>query len=189
MSFKTFVALTAFTASDANDYLMKQVVIVCTSGTRPSSPVTGMHIHQSDDHRDLIYNGSAWVTTTEVGANVATSETTTSATYAALSTAGPIVTLQTGTAVIISIAAHLFNNSSFASNGWIGFAVSGATTVAASDANGAPMGNTPTALSVSRRFALTGLTAGINVFTMLYKSVGGATLTAANRSMAVVGTP
>lgn len=61
MGFKTFVAGEVLTASDVNTYLMKQVVIVCTSGTRPSSPNEGMTIYETDTDKVLVYSGSAWV--------------------------------------------------------------------------------------------------------------------------------
>lgn len=46
-----------------NNALMKQAVIVCTSGTRPSSPPTGMKIFETDTKLEKHYNGSAWVRT------------------------------------------------------------------------------------------------------------------------------
>lgn len=60
MAFKTFVAGAVLTAAEVNDYLMKQVVIVCTSGTRPGSPVDGMTIYETDTNLIRTYNGSAW---------------------------------------------------------------------------------------------------------------------------------
>lgn len=62
MAFKTFADSTVLTASDLNTYLMKQAVITCTSGTRPSSPVEGMTIYETDTDRVMIYSGSAWET-------------------------------------------------------------------------------------------------------------------------------
>lgn len=61
MGFKTFVAGVKLTASELNTYLMNQVVIVCTSATRPASPVEGMKIFETDTDREQIYSGSAWV--------------------------------------------------------------------------------------------------------------------------------
>lgn len=45
-----------------NDALMKQAVIVCTSGTRPSSPPEGMLIYETDTDLYKSYNGTGWVT-------------------------------------------------------------------------------------------------------------------------------
>lgn len=61
MAFKTFAVGDVLTASDVNTYLMKQAVIVCTSGTRPSSPPEGMHIYQTDTDSEFVYSGSGWV--------------------------------------------------------------------------------------------------------------------------------
>lgn len=57
--FKTFTAAT-LTASDANSYLMPQMVIWCTSAARPSSPHEGMTIYEVDTKRLKVYSGSAW---------------------------------------------------------------------------------------------------------------------------------
>lgn len=43
-----------------NNALMKQTVIVCTSGTRPASPPEGMTIYETDTDRRLVWDGSAW---------------------------------------------------------------------------------------------------------------------------------
>lgn len=55
MAFKTFVSGAVLTASDVNTYLAKQAVIVCTSGTRPSSPPEGMAIYETDTDKLLVY--------------------------------------------------------------------------------------------------------------------------------------
>ncbi|GIH59192.1 hypothetical protein [Microbispora siamensis] len=47
--------------TSADIYLMRQALIVCTSGTRPP-PVTGMHIWQTDTNSELVWDGSAWRT-------------------------------------------------------------------------------------------------------------------------------
>lgn len=60
MGFKTFNSGDILTASDVNSYLMKQVNIVCTSGTRPSSPVEGMTIYETDTDHIVTYDGSSW---------------------------------------------------------------------------------------------------------------------------------
>lgn len=61
MAFKTFTAGSVLTAAEVNDYLMKQAVIVCTAATRPSSPVEGMVIYETDTDRFLAYSGTAWI--------------------------------------------------------------------------------------------------------------------------------
>lgn len=58
--FKVFTTGAVLTASEMNGYLMAQVVIICTSATRPSSPVAGMRIYETDTDSDMRYSGSAW---------------------------------------------------------------------------------------------------------------------------------
>lgn len=48
MAFRTFTTGEVLTAALVNTYLMQQVNIVCTSGARPSSPVDGMEIYETD---------------------------------------------------------------------------------------------------------------------------------------------
>lgn len=61
MPFKTFSNGAILTDTDLNDYLMKQSVIVCTSGTRPASPNEGMLVYETDTDRYSSYNGG-WLT-------------------------------------------------------------------------------------------------------------------------------
>lgn len=81
MAFKTFTAA-PLTSSDMNTYLMKQAVIVCTSGTRPASPVQGETIYQTDTDSFKYWSGSIWdafpgsLVATTTGANTLTSTST-----------------------------------------------------------------------------------------------------------------
>lgn len=59
MAYKSFAA-GVLTSSDVNTYLMRQAVIVCTSATRPSSPIEGMTIYETDTDFYKTYSGSAW---------------------------------------------------------------------------------------------------------------------------------
>lgn len=61
MPIKTFAIGDVLTASDVNTYLMRQAVISCTSGTRPSSPADGWTIYETDTDLVRIHNGSTWV--------------------------------------------------------------------------------------------------------------------------------
>ena len=61
MGFKLWATNELLTSSDVNTYLAKQSVIVCTSGTRPSSPVEGMLIYETDTDWYVSWNGSAWI--------------------------------------------------------------------------------------------------------------------------------
>ena len=60
MPIKTFTP-SVLTSADMNTYLMQQSVIICTSGTRPGSPVNGMTIYETDTACQARWNGSAWV--------------------------------------------------------------------------------------------------------------------------------
>lgn len=118
-------------------------------------------------------------------ATVATSQTTTSTSYTNLTTTGAAVTVNTGTTAIVwfqSQAANSINNAECS----VSVAVSGATTVTASDdwrllISGVSSGST-NRLGMVHRF--TGLTAGSNTFTMKYK-VSSGTGTFQRRSLIV----
>lgn len=62
MAFKTFTNGSILTDTDLNTYLMKQSVVQCTSGTRPSSPPEGMVVYETDTDRLSTYTGAAWQT-------------------------------------------------------------------------------------------------------------------------------
>lgn len=63
--FKTFVALDPLYAADVMDFLMRQAIAQVTSGTRPSSPVEGQPIYETDTDARLFYDGSAWKRTSD----------------------------------------------------------------------------------------------------------------------------
>lgn len=118
-----------------------------------------------------IYNGAAWVCTTPVSAQTTNSGTTTSTSFTATLSGSPgtnpSVTLSTGTTALITISANISNNGggyAIAST-----AVSGATTVAASD-NYSIVTAVSTDLVSSYTFVITGLTAGSNTFTLQYRA-------------------
>lgn len=171
------------TAANAITYWSKQVVIQCTSGTRPSSPVQGMVIFQTDTNTLAVY-GTAWCEITPYGATVATSQTTASTSYADLATTGPAVTITTGTKAIVTVSGHLENNTT-ANLPIMGYAVSGATTIAAADTAAAIVGTmyVGTAyMQLSYTDYTAGLTAGANVLTAKYR-VTGNTGTFSNRRL------
>lgn len=81
MAFMTFVDGAVLTAAQVMTYLMKQVNIVCTSGTRPASPTAGMVIYETDTDRWMYYTGSAWqIIPTIVSAYKSANESVTSST-------------------------------------------------------------------------------------------------------------
>lgn len=120
--------------------------------------------------------------------NVVTSEGTASTTFTALATAGPAVTVTTGTQAIIHMSSGMtqslaggFCNASYA--------ISGSTTLAASSNNSVvsyrPQStNTQTTQGVSALLTLTG---GSNTFTMQYNAGGsGGTATFFQRALVVI---
>ena len=138
-----------------------------------------------------IYNGSNWVTVTEVGAYTSTSGTI-AATGAFVTTltgdaTALSVTLQTGTSALVVMSCTA-NHTGSGQGITISFSVSGATTLAASTANGTAhtfataSGTTP----LMRAIPITGLTAGTNTFTLNYLC-GATTATMVNRALTVKG--
>lgn len=120
---------------------------------------------------------------------VDTSETTTSTSFTDLATVGPTVTLTTGTKALIVITSYLHNSTNSTTN-FIGFEVSGATSIAPDSTRCLFLSNTSTGnarpeLRYSWAYILTGLTAGSNTFTLKYRCSGG-TLNAQNRILSVV---
>ena len=135
-----------------------------------------------------IYNGSSWVSITPVGARTSNTGTTTSASYTATLSgspgSNPSVTLTTGTTALVSIATHM--NNSGGGQSCMSFAVSGATTVAASDTYDVESTTSSAYSTVCRTFILTALTAGTNTFTLQYRA-GSNTCQVAHRCLTVQG--
>jgi hypothetical protein len=115
-------------------------------------------------------------------AQVDTEQTTASTSYADLATAGPAVTITTGTRVIVRISALMYQTTG--GIGFIGVAVSGATTIAANDTDAITYASTTSGSSVSRDILIDGLTAGSNTFTMKYRTSAN-TLNAGRRTISV----
>jgi hypothetical protein len=122
-------------------------------------------------------------------ATVATSETTTSTSYADLTsgTIGPTVTVTTGTSAWVAIKSAVDNNTINIGT-FMSFAVSGASSVAASDANAVNIAGVAAATRsrVGAFFRITGLTAGSNTFQAKYKVASASTGTFTNRDLAVL---
>ena len=134
-----------------------------------------------------IYNGTSWVCVTQVGALVVTSQTTTSTSYVDLATAGPAVTLRTGTTALVNISA-LITADATSAVALMNFAVSGATTRAAVDTESAFVQSAAGSqqLALGRTQIISGLTAGINTFTTKYR-VTASTGRFENRTINVQG--
>jgi len=183
LGFKTFTTGDVLTAADTNGYLMQGVWTFASAAARDAavtSPQEGNVCYLKDTDAVMTYSGSAWVAvggtaTFNTGFNsVATQENTTSATYTGLTTA-LAVTVTTGTKALVIISGA-FQNGSLASAGFMSYAISGATTVAASDDWGiASYLGTATNFQDRKSAArlVTGLTAGSNTFTTQYRSGTG----------------
>lgn len=132
-------------------------------------------IYETDTNMVLVYDGTYWISMLPKSAGVLTEESTTSTSFTDLSTAGPAVTITTGTTAVVSLSAE-FQHSSVGTAMRMGVAVSGATTLAASNDNCLLLVNTVSNYEIqyTRVLQLTGLTAGSNTFTAKY-NVGGGT--------------
>ena len=138
----------------------------------------------------VVYNGSAWVCTTEVGAMSSTSGTTTSGTYVTTLTGDGTalsVSAITGTTAYLSMFARFAVSTASTPN--IAVSVSGATTIsAASTPYDVILGqlNAGVATPMGFVYPVSGLTAGLNTFTLNYLTNAG-TVTFAKRSLTVKG--
>jgi hypothetical protein len=131
--------------------------------------------------------GTATATATNnASAFVATNQTTTSTTYTGLATASS-VTVTTGTKALVILTCEL-EMTSTSDRAFMSYAVSGATTIASSDAFALNMkiAAAQTIDAHSYAYIVTGLTAGSNTFTTQFRSGSGATIYFANRRISVV---
>jgi len=121
-------------------------------------------------------------------ATVATAQNTTSTTYTDLTTAGPAVTVTTGTKALV-IVSCLMSTGDTNVVSYMSYAVSGATTIAASDTvalqlkqnnSGSYIGIRASAASVAT------LTAGSNTFTAKYRLSADTDDSFSNRSIFVI---
>lgn len=155
----TAVAGATFTSAQFNQYVRDNL-----NETAPAKATAASQIFVST-------GANAIVTRTPTTATILTSESTASTTYVDLATAGPIVTVATGTIAIVAFAASQQNNTANCAN-LSSVAVSGASSVAASDnwsvvTDGLPAGQ---AIRAGTMHIFTGLTAGTNTFTMKYRA-------------------
>lgn len=116
-----------------------------------------------------------------LSADVATSQGTTSATYTDLATTGPAVTvtLVVGQTCTVEVVSEVTSSSSGVA-GRASYAVSGAVTVAAADADSVA-NSLLSGLTASKQSVFTCTVAGSHTFTMKYRCNGAATGTFAQR--------
>jgi hypothetical protein len=104
-------------------------------------------------------------------ASVATSQGTTSASYTDLATSGPAVTVTTGTKALVIVTCDLTTYSNY--QGWMSYAVSGATTTSASDTVSLSSRVNASATTRASAASVATLTAGSNTFTAKYRVDSG----------------
>jgi hypothetical protein len=124
-------------------------------------------------------------------ASVATSQTTSLTTYGVLATTGPTVSTTIGAngMALVIVKCGMSNNAN-GSGAVAAVSVSGATTVAASDANSLALVNTSGTnsftMEASSAILFTSLNAGTNTFSVQYRAAGGGTATFYNRILTVI---
>ncbi len=125
---------------------------------------------------------------TSANSTVATSQTTTSGGYTDLSTVGPEVTLTTGTKALVIVSGRMTNAGGESYGAVMSYAVSGASTISATDAICVRLQNTSDGGQRQRASAasIVTLTAGSNVFTAKYKSEFSGTSTFLDREIIVI---
>lgn len=132
---------------------------------------------------NTIVNGNAT-------ASVATSETTTSTSYVDLTTTTDTVTVTVGNSGIVLVLLQANGTSTASNYSYIGFAMSGANTAAASDTMALvySVWSSGIQTQAGAPFLVTGLTAGSTTFKMKYRVAGG-TGTFLNRRISVIPFP
>jgi hypothetical protein len=119
-------------------------------------------------------------------ATVATSQGTTSASYTDLATSGPAVTVTTGIKALVIVTCDLTTYSNY--QGWMSYAVSGATTTSASDTVSLSSRVNASATTRASAASVATLTAGSNTFTAKYRVDSGSSAVPlfANRQIFVI---
>lgn len=171
----TATANTAFTAAQFNTHVRDNLL-----ETAPAKATTAGRIFVATGANSIAERAITQAT-------VATAETTASTSYVALTTPGPAVTVVTGTKALVIISGRLSNGTAGAAAS-MGYAVSGASTIAADDTKSKTV-QSATASNLDRGSWVgleEGLTAGSNTFTAQYRVTSG-TGTFGDRRIIVVG--
>lgn len=195
-----------FTTEAARDAAItapvKGMIVVLTAPSATGYAVTGDTYAALPPSVRTVYDGTKWVCITPLGATTSTSGTTSSITWTPTLTSGgtnPSVKLETGTQARVSVYAMTYAPGGSRQTG-VSFAVTGATTLTPTGGLGAVASslaavafggyatNSTTNIyyELCRTMIITGLTAGINTFTMHYLS-DSTTDNFGNRSIWVEG--
>jgi hypothetical protein len=161
-------------------------VATATERNALAGSYNGLSVWRRDLKRLEVNDGTAWREYARPEqALVATSQATTSTSYTDLATVGPAVTIETGTTALVTVSTFTFNGT-LGDIDFMGYTISGATTLAASDDRAlifhSQIANGQGRLSVTH--LETALTAGTNTFTAKYK-VNAGTGTFSNRAIIV----
>lgn len=170
----TAVSGNAFTAAQFNTHIRDNLL-----ETAPAKATSAGGL--------IVTTGANAVTQrTPQAAHIATAESTTSTSYVDLSTVGPSVTVSCGSTVLISIYSSLQCVTASALP-HMSYAISGSTTVSATDATAVSFQNATAGQSarIGMTFLRTGMTPGSNTFTAKYKTSSG-TGSFADRRITVV---
>jgi hypothetical protein len=163
--FKTFTAGEVLTAANTNEYLMQQTMFTFANAAARAAQVTapseGMHCYLLDTNELQIYNGSNWVAVLPKSDAQANINQGFSGSY---TTRTASVSITTGTSAYVTLMSPSMTIGG-GSTVLLSFVVSGATSIAATDAN-AITSNTSSINGSSRLLVVTGLTPGVNVFTL-----------------------
>ena len=147
----------------------------------------GQFVYLEDTNSLQVYNSSVFVNFTPESASVVTNQTTTSSSFTDLATAGPSVTVVTGTSAIVAVSCFALNTVGAGNTAFLGVDVSGASTIAANVDSGirTTFWTSNASVAMSAMFKITGLTAGSNTFKMQYKC-DGSTINFGNRYIVVI---
>lgn len=171
----TAISGSVFTAAQFNQFIRDNLL-----ETAPAKATTEGRYFVAGGPNSI--NERAWDTQI-----INTIESTSSTSYTDLATAGPSVTVTTGTRAFIFVTAQLVCDTS-GQTARTTFAVSGATTRAETDTEA--LMNLRVATGNDHRASvltgLGGLTPGSNTFTMKYRTSGASTSTFGNRRILVM---
>jgi hypothetical protein len=172
-----FTAGEVLAAADLNDTFAAKANLASPTFTgTPAAPTAaaGTNTTQLATTAFVRSNAGLILNTNIFRAIVDTEQLTPSDTYTDLTTVGPSITATTGTAVMILMSAQAVNDGGSGRQSSITLAVSGATTITASDIYAMVTSSASGALfqTTTRAWYIDTLTPGSNTFTLKYKTQG-----------------
>lgn len=181
--------ITAAWGNEIRDRTNQNFATVAERASQWTAPPEGAFSYIRDVDQVHVYTGTIWVCITPVAAATNTADTRTNTAYGdGAGGAGPAVTLLTGTKALVMMSAVL-DNGGGTSAVFMGYAVSGATTLAATDNEAlAFIGPAGSSHQTGYESYVTGLTPGSNTFTAKYRAAAG-TVSYNLRKIRVVGLP